>query len=59
MMTEARSFLGLDLILSGRSADALPGLTWVEDYGNEAYFEHDIAVAEIDRIEATTTAARP
>jgi hypothetical protein len=58
-MTDAQTFLGLDLIESGRSADALPGLKWVRDYGNKKSIEHDIAVAEIDRIEATTTAVRP
>jgi hypothetical protein len=58
-MTEAQTFLGLDLIESGRPADALPGLTWVKDYGNRSSLEYDIAVAEIDRIGATTTAARP
>jgi hypothetical protein len=58
-MTGAQTYLGLDLIESGRSADALPGLKWVRDHGNKAFIEHDIALAEIDRIEATTTAARP
>jgi tetratricopeptide (TPR) repeat protein len=57
-MTEAQTYLGLDLILSDRAKDALPGLEWVRDHGNKAFFEHDIAVAELDRIEATN-AARP
>jgi lipoprotein NlpI len=54
-MTDAQTFLGLDLIESGRSADALPGLKWVRDHGRKSFIEHDIAVAEIDRIGATTT----
>jgi hypothetical protein len=58
-MTGAQTFLSLDLIESGRPADALPGLTWVKNYGNRSSLEYDIAVAEIDRIGATTTAARP
>jgi hypothetical protein len=58
-MTEAQTYVGLDLIESGRSTDALPGLKWVRDYGNRSSLEYNIAVAEIDRVEAPTTAARP
>jgi hypothetical protein len=50
--------LGIDLIVSGRAVEGLPGLKWVRDYGNKAFIEHDIAVAEIDHIEAAAIAAR-
>jgi hypothetical protein len=47
---DPQTFPGLDLIESGRSADALPGLKWVRDHGNKRFVEHGIAVVEIDRI---------
>ena len=38
-MTVARTYLGLDLSLSGHSEEALPHLRWVKEHGNESFIE--------------------
>ena len=48
-MTEASTYLGLDLELGGRTSDAVEQLQWVKDHGKASFVEYDIAVAELDR----------
>ena len=50
-MTEAHAYIGLDLSLSGRTADALEHLNWVKLNGQKNYIEYHFALAEIERIE--------
>jgi len=50
-MTEARCVLGLDMLQKGRQEAALAHFRWVKEHGNPAYFEYDIALAELERLE--------
>jgi tetratricopeptide (TPR) repeat protein len=48
--TEARTYLGMDLLLKGRSAEAREHFAWVKEYGNNRFLEHPLAVAELNRL---------
>jgi tetratricopeptide (TPR) repeat protein len=50
--TEARAYIGLDLLLKGRGAEAREHLQWVRDYGNRRFLEYVLAVAELRRMGA-------
>jgi tetratricopeptide (TPR) repeat protein len=50
-MTEARSYLGLDLAIQGEAVGAREQLLWVKKHGNPAFPESTIALAELDRLE--------
>lgn len=50
-MTEARTYIGIDLALSGRRAEALPHLRWVIENGNKAFVEYHLAKAWIAKLE--------
>jgi tetratricopeptide (TPR) repeat protein len=54
--TEARTYLGLDLLLSGQRDEALTHLQWVKDNGNKDFAEYGFALAEIRRAESTAPA---
>ncbi len=47
----ACAYLGYDLSLSGKAADAVPHLRWVKEYGNRNFVEYPLAVLELHRIE--------
>jgi len=60
-MTEARTYIGFDLALSGRSATALPHFQWVRAHGTRSYYEYPLALAELRRAQgpaATESATR-
>jgi len=48
--TEARTYLGMDLLLKGRSAEAHEHFSWVKEYDNNRFLEHPLAVAELNRL---------
>ena len=48
--TEARTYLGMDLLLKGRGAEAREHFAWVKEYGNNRFLEHPLAVAELNRL---------
>ena len=50
-MTEARTYIGLDLSLLGKTDDALAHLNWVKQNGKKSYVEYGFALSELDRIE--------
>ncbi|APW61404.1 tetratricopeptide repeat protein [Paludisphaera borealis] len=50
-MTEARCYLGIDQMLSGRPAEARENFLWVKEHGTPGYVEVPLAVAELDRLE--------
>lgn len=50
-MTEARTYIGLDISLPDHSKDALEHLLWVKANGNREYFEYPLAVEELGRIQ--------
>jgi lipoprotein NlpI len=52
--TEARTYLGLDLSLSGHREEALTHLRWVKDNGNKGFTEYSFATAALQHLEATT-----
>lgn len=49
--TEARAYLGLDLILAGKQDEALTHLHWVKDNGKKSFSEYAFAVYELRRLE--------
>lgn len=53
--TEARYYLGQDLILKGRRADGIRHLLWVYENGEKCYFEYGLAIAELTRLNALPT----
>lgn len=48
--TEARAYLGLNLILAGKPDEALTHLHWVKDNGKKNFSEYAFAVHELDRL---------
>jgi tetratricopeptide (TPR) repeat protein len=48
--TEARTYIALNLLLSGKAQEALPHLIWVRDHGNRTYYEYFVALAELDAL---------
>jgi tetratricopeptide (TPR) repeat protein len=49
--TEAHAYIGLDLLLSGFSPEALIHFRWVSQYGNPSYYEYHLAQVEIRQME--------
>jgi tetratricopeptide (TPR) repeat protein len=49
--TEARTYIGLDLSLSGQRDEALTHLRWVKDNGNKGFVEYTFVTAELGRLE--------
>lgn len=48
--TEARAYLGLDLILRGRTDEARGHFEWVREFGNRRFLEYTLSVAELTRL---------
>lgn len=57
--TEAYAYVGLDLLLSGFLHEAMDHFHWVAQYGNQSYFEYDLARVEIGRVERGTRLSTP
>lgn len=57
--TEARSYAGLDLLLSGSKDQALEHFRWVEEYGNREFVEYKLAVAELKRTNSDSNSNQP
>jgi lipoprotein NlpI len=57
--TEARCYLGLDQALKGRTEEALAHFRWVQQYGNPAFSEYVIALAELERLEQSGKMPQP
>lgn len=53
-LTEAHAYVGLDLSLSGNREEALTHLRWVRENGNRNFVEYALALAEIERLEASS-----
>lgn len=53
-LTEAHTYVGLELSLNGDRSAALDHLRWVKENGNRNFVEFPLALAEITRIEAAT-----
>lgn len=53
-MTEARTYLGMDLSLAAKKEEALVHLKWVKEYGNRNFVEYPMAVSEISRLGGET-----
>jgi tetratricopeptide (TPR) repeat protein len=58
-LTEAHTYIGLDLSLNGKREDALPHLRWVRENGNRGFVEYPLAVTEAERIESAAKTATP
>jgi lipoprotein NlpI len=54
--TEAQTYLGLDLSLSGHRDEALTHLRWVKDNGNKSFAEYTFATTALRRLEAAVQA---
>src|SRR5262245_27921792 len=54
-MTEARVYLGIDLIRQGKQAEGILHLQWVKDNGNRRFVEYPMALAELSRLEKRAT----
>ena len=52
--TEARAYIGLDLALDGKTAEAMPFYQWVKENGNRNFTEYSLVLAELKRIENPT-----
>lgn len=50
-MTEAQTYIGLDLALSGKRAEALPYLRWVVANGDRTFTEYGLAKAWVKKLE--------
>ncbi len=47
--TEAHAFIGMDLQLRNKYADARKHFEWVKEYGTRTFYEYPLAVAELER----------
>lgn len=52
--TEAHTYLGLDLSLTGKRDEAITHLRWVKEKGNKHFYEYPVATAELERLEKTS-----
>jgi hypothetical protein len=57
-MTEARTYLALDLILAGTPQAARPHLEWVRLHGTRTYFEYPVALAALKRLPPVARVSR-
>lgn len=48
--TEAHAYMGMDLLLKGKTDEARTHFTWVKDYGNKRFYEYPLAVEELKRL---------
>ena len=49
-MTEARTYIGMNHVLSGNEDKAVEYFNWVRDKGDKRYFEYPLALSELKRI---------
>jgi len=52
-MTEARTYMGLALAVTGERREALKHLRWVKENGNKSFVEFPAALMELRRLEQT------
>ncbi len=57
--TEAQTYAGIDLALSGKPQEAAPRLVWVKDYGNKGFIEYILAATEFNRLPTPTPPPTP
>jgi hypothetical protein len=57
--TEARTYIGIRLLLAGRTDDAKTHFLWVKTRGERTYTEYDLAIAELERLEDGTPGRSP
>jgi tetratricopeptide (TPR) repeat protein len=55
-LTEAHTYIGMDLLLKRQDEVALSHFVWVKEHGNKAFVEYPLALIELDRIQ---TAPKP
>ena len=48
--TEVHAYLGMDLLLKGKTDEARTHFNWVKEYGNKRFFEYPLAVEELKRL---------
>lgn len=47
--TEARTYIGMDLLLRNKASEAKVHFEWVKQYGNPTFYEYSLALAELER----------
>ncbi|MBX9670058.1 MAG: tetratricopeptide repeat protein [Candidatus Obscuribacterales bacterium] len=52
LLTEAKAYIGFDLITKGKKSEGLQHLKWVKDNGNKSFSEYQVSVAELRRMVA-------
>lgn len=57
LMTEAKTYLGVNLAATGKKPQAQEYLTWVTKNGNKGFSEYQIATAELRRLAPTASPA--
>lgn len=55
--TEAHGYIGFDLMLDEKTAEALPHYKWVQANGNKDFTEYSLVLAELKRLEAASSQA--
>ena len=50
-MTQARYYLGLDLLQRGQKETALTHFRWIKEHGNPQFLEYRFALSELDRLD--------
>jgi lipoprotein NlpI len=48
--TETHAYMGMDLLLKGKSDEARTHFEWVKEYGNKRFFEYPLAIEELKRL---------
>ena len=50
-LTEARTYIGISLLLSGKKTEAREHLEWVSKNGKKSFSEYGLALSELERME--------
>ncbi len=48
--TEVHTYIGMDLLLKGKSDEARTHFNWVKEYGNKRFFEYPLAIEELKQL---------
>jgi len=49
-MTEARAYIGMNLLLEGKQQEAVEHFRWVQASGRKTYLQYRLALAELKRL---------
>jgi len=52
--TEVHFYTGMEQLIAGRNADALPHFKWIKENGDRAFYEYPAALGQLERLQKTS-----